>query len=639
MLTKSLFNLAVECPTKVYYKHNGYESNNNDDEFLKALAQGGFQVGELARCYYPDGILIEEQNLSQAFARTQELLQRESVTIFEATFIYQGLLARVDILVKEGNNIQVIESKSKSVNNDETGLNKNGSISADWMKYFYDVAFQTYLVKKVLTEDYTIKSYLFLADKESKATVQDLHTKFRVRLSDSGYFVERTGDCSVGALGEKILRLLEVTSTLETIHNLQEDKNLLGLSFDSFIAKVKSSIQNNEKINCLVGKKCKNCEFASDQVSSGFDECWDPIFELHPDESKNSIIYNIWDYRLTDKRFDEGMYFMSKLNADEFTPVNSVKSLERKERQWLQVQSVLNGTTSEYINTDGLMNAFDSWKYPLHLIDFETSRVSIPFKLNKRPYQLIAFQFSHHTIDANWNIEHKGQFLSASPDSYPNFEFLRELKSQLEGDNGSIFMYHHYERDVLNSLYKEVSESIELENSEKIELMNWISELTTGQRAIVDLLKLLRHNYYHPKMRGSNSLKIVLPTILNASEFLKNKYSQPIYGTDLIRSLNFQNKKWIEFDNELVKDPYDQLEKFDFLQSGEDEERFFSSTGIHNGGAAMMAYNQMQFIEMSDGEKDRLEKALYQYCELDTFAMVMLLEYWKSLLARPESLH
>ena len=47
-LTKSRFKLALECPTKVFYSLDPrYVNAKQDDEFLQALADGGFQVGEL----------------------------------------------------------------------------------------------------------------------------------------------------------------------------------------------------------------------------------------------------------------------------------------------------------------------------------------------------------------------------------------------------------------------------------------------------------------------------------------------------------------------------------------------------------------------------------------------------------------
>ena len=48
--TKSKFKLALECPTSLYYAgKKGYLDKAVDDPFLQALAEGGYQVGELAK--------------------------------------------------------------------------------------------------------------------------------------------------------------------------------------------------------------------------------------------------------------------------------------------------------------------------------------------------------------------------------------------------------------------------------------------------------------------------------------------------------------------------------------------------------------------------------------------------------------
>ncbi len=52
---------------------------------------------------------------------------------------------------------------------------------------------------------------------------------------------------------------------------------------------------------------------------------------------------------------------------------------------------------------------------------------------------------------------------------------------------------------------------------------------------------------------------------------------------------------------------------------------------LRNGGAALTAYGKMQFIEITDYEKDELCKALLKYCELDTFVMVMIYEAWREI--------
>jgi len=76
---------------------------------MQSLAEGGFQIGALARCYYPEGINVDEKNNEAALRKAKDLLKRDEVTIFEAAVKFENLLVRVDILVKMGNLIQLIE--------------------------------------------------------------------------------------------------------------------------------------------------------------------------------------------------------------------------------------------------------------------------------------------------------------------------------------------------------------------------------------------------------------------------------------------------------------------------------------------------------------------------------------------------
>ena len=112
--------------------------------------------------------------------------------------------------------------------------------------------------------------------------------------------------------------------------------------------------------------------------------------------------------------------------------------------------------------------------------------------------------------------------------------------------------------------------------------------------------------------------------------------SKPIYGSASgIPSLNFTNETWVQFDaSGRVQDPYKNLPDLYEGYSNEelDELELFSDeTQLNNGGAAMTAYARMQFAEMSDIERQELKKALLQYCELDTLAMVMIYEGWRDL--------
>ena len=82
-LTKSHFKLAVECPTKLFYtgKSGIYADSKTTDDFLQALAEGGFQVGELAKLMFPGGSEISERKHEIAVEQTRSRLAKTEVTL------------------------------------------------------------------------------------------------------------------------------------------------------------------------------------------------------------------------------------------------------------------------------------------------------------------------------------------------------------------------------------------------------------------------------------------------------------------------------------------------------------------------------------------------------------------------------
>src|SRR4030042_2230075 len=137
-LTKSRFQLAMECPAKLYFEGKPEYSNHKlKDSFLDAVAEGGFQVGALAKCYFPDGHQIETLNYDEAIRQTDELLKQDKVIIYEAAFHSANLFIRVDILIKNGQDIELVEVKAKSFDpNTDKFLTKKGAILSSWRSYF-----------------------------------------------------------------------------------------------------------------------------------------------------------------------------------------------------------------------------------------------------------------------------------------------------------------------------------------------------------------------------------------------------------------------------------------------------------------------------------------------------------------------
>jgi Domain of unknown function(DUF2779) len=304
------------------------------------------------------------------------------------------------------------------------------------------------------------------------------------------------------------------------------------------------------------------------------------------------------------------------------------------------------GAVAPYVDPAGLAREMANWTFPLHFIDFETARPALPFNRGRRPYETIAFQFSHHVIHENGRIEHRGQWISQEKGTFPNFEFVRRLKQDLETDSGTILRYWDHDNTTLIEIYRQLQASASLEVPDRDELSSWIQTVTHshhddppwhGVRAMVDMGHLVRRYYLHPLQRGSNSLKAVLPAILATSTYLQRKYSRPIYGVKHeMPSLNFEKAPiaWVQWDGVNVRDPYALLPRIFTDYDMRTLERLLPATDIAEGGAAMTAYGRMQFTEMSDTERQQIAAALLRYGELDTLAMVMLYEHWIELLGQ-----
>lgn len=650
-LTKSRFKLAMDCPTKLFYADKPeYANRKLDDPFLSALADGGYQVGALARCYFPDGIHVESKNYKDALFETNELLKRDNVIIFEAAFCYDLFFIRADIIVKRGPDLELIEVKAKSCDfDDETGChNQNGTLNSDFKTQIEDVAFQKYVIRNARPE-LNISAFLMLADKRTLCPTDGLNQRFRLSKDARGnkfmvVSTELTGD----DLSSQLLTKINVDKSCDIVYSAIESTD--GGSFEQKIAMFADHYARDEKIAPVPSSSCKKCEFrpveaeVDSTLRDGFRECWTQAFNWQDGDFDEPTVLDIWNSRKKDKLIEQGKIKLSALTVDDLAPKSDKKpGLSQSQRQWLQVEKAQNRDDSLWIDTEGLRQEMATWKFPLHFIDFETSMPVIPFKNGRRPYEGIAFQFSHHTVDENGNVAHCGEYLNAMPGIFPNYDFVRELKAQLEADSGSIFRYHSHENTYLNTVHKQLrNDSGEIRDRD--DLLHFIESISQstgnsevewqGERNMIDLCALVKRYYYHPATNGSNSIKHVLPAILNCSEFLKQKYSRPIYGAaDGIPSLNFNDWRWVEFDGDKVRDPYKLLPKLFLDESDRDYHILMADIDeIRDGGAALTAYGKLQFQDMSDYERQGIESALLQYCELDTLAMVMIYEAWYAML-------
>lgn len=655
LLTKSHFKLAAECPTKLYYtgKPHLYRNLKQEDSFLAMLADGGYQVGLLAKCFYPNGIEISSSNSAEAEEQTQELLKLDQVVLFEPAIRFNDYLVRVDILVKNDNHFQLIEVKAKSYNSSAPKImGASGDLLSGMRPYIEDVAFQAFVLRSLLPQA-TVECFLMMPDKSVRVPASGLNQLFKIERAKGRSKVTVSAEAHQKVQSAGVKQLLALVPVDEYVHIvMQGGVKYLGVKepLPDLAARWAAAYKADQKIAPSPGKQCSDCEFKTrpgDTLRGGFYECWGDAYRLTPSQIDEGTVLDIYNLRRKDQLISDGLVLLR--NVREGGNVIEIEDkrpdLSLSERQWMQV----NGIPSEedrggfWMADEVMRQEMRTWQYPYHFIDFETSTMAIPFHKGMRPYEPVAFQFSHHVMQADGSVAHVGEFLMTDPVVFPNFEFARALREELDGDGGTVFMWSPHENTILNKIAGQLEECLEggaygagsAEGGapyDALELIEFIRTLTRdGSRAMVDLCALSKRAYFAEGIKGSSSIKKVLPSVMKWSGVLKGLYSGGVYGAS-IPSKNFKDFAWwVAGEDGVPLEPYNllRLDGEDLLgeelRPGEDPD----DLAITEGGAAATAYARLQFEDVDEVERRMIREALLRYCELDTLAMVMIVQAWR----------
>lgn len=156
------------------------------------------------------------------------------------------------------------------------------------------------------------------------------------------------------------------------------------------------------------------------------------------------------------------------------------------------------------------------WHRPLHYLDFETVRFAVPRWAGTRPYEQIPFQWSCHSERAKGGLAHQ-HFLDLSGDD-PRRACAESLAEKVPAKGAVVAYNASFERGVLERLAEA------------------FPDLAAPLRSIagrtVDLLPVVREHYYHRDMKGSYSIKAVLPTV--APELAHAKLGEVQEGDDAL---------------------------------------------------------------------------------------------------------
>lgn len=249
-----------------------------------------------------------------------------------------------------------------------------------------------------------------------------------------------------------------------------------------------------------------------------------------------------------------GKAIAAELRSDGYKDLRDVPAERLSNPKHLKVHSA--SISGKAILEPEAIKQIQALPYPRYYLDFETIGFAVPIWAGTRPYMQLPFQWSCHIERADGSITHK-EFLDLTGND-PREMFAKTLIEAVSKD-GPVVVYN---AGFEGARIKELATAFP----------HLASELLAISKRFFDLLPLARNHYYHPDMKGSWSIKDVLPT--------------------LAPELNYSNLE------------------------------------VSDGAMAQDAYKEAIHIKTTLERKEKLRHAMLKYCEQDTIAMVKIVHAW-----------
>ncbi len=235
-LSKSKIMAHRQCPKRLWLQT--YRPDLVTESPLARMAMyNGNRIGDAARTVYPGGILIDATDMRSALHQTRAALaEQPQRPLFEATFEYEGVLIRADVLVPGTGGADLIEVKGSSA------------------------------VKDYHIEDAAIQTWVIRASGMSLRSVHVAHADKTFRYAGGGEYAG-------------LLKPQEVT----------QDVNALAPQIPAWVSAARATLNGPEPgITC--GSHCKepyDCPFLKHCAAGEADPAEFPIDELYRAQPKH----------------------------------------------------------------------------------------------------------------------------------------------------------------------------------------------------------------------------------------------------------------------------------------------------------------------------------------------------------------
>jgi hypothetical protein len=165
-LSKSLYTRAIQCPKSLWLKKYKPELLTSPEATALARFETGNVVGDLACQLFTNGreVVYTPKDFDGMVEITKQWIEEGVAHIYEATFIYDGILVLVDILKITPDGVEIYEVKSSSGVKDI---------------YLHDVSIQRYVLS-ALGYSVTSSHIIHIDSSYVRGDVLDLNTLFKI---------------------------------------------------------------------------------------------------------------------------------------------------------------------------------------------------------------------------------------------------------------------------------------------------------------------------------------------------------------------------------------------------------------------------------------------------------------------------
>jgi len=257
-----------------------------------------------------------------------------------------------------------------------------------------------------------------------------------------------------------------------------------------------------------------------------------------------------------------------KLNLIEKN-INNIKDIQDdayKGKTILERQLQAVKYDKNYINIEAIKKEINPVSGNIAFLDFETISMPIPLIKGTRAWEHLPFQFSCHLTDMNGNIIEHYEYL-ADKREFKNSTLFNQCAKVLVAALSEAKYFIAYNKSFELSRIKRICELSDKYGKVLEGIMEHI--------IVIDLLPIIRDNFYHKDLKGSFSIKSVLPIF--------------------VKDMSYKNLE------------------------------------VSNGEDAMDYAFKLYFEDPLDDKAREIKQGLLKYCEQDTLGMVEIFKALKRL--------